>query len=382
MNRFIVLLTLIALSSCSTDAPVSPGGLHKSGKANDYFFPYDVVIEDEIPQREGEKLSIEIITAQSSDPFTEEEIGWIRKVVDGWAEAIYAEPDYEFYHINPNGVVTWINIRTGGEHEDTERIEEGTIIKGIRLYISKSNNIRSETTGIYWASFGTPYPKRQGEGVLPFAALLHINSAYVETEWEYSAVTAHEIGHILGIGIERGLWGKIDGMSYSCSITNPWMKHVADASGAYFYDDDCLPRMSQIDPIVQEKMGKIGDERGFFFLGDNVLAELFRLTDFDVPTGAMIDSNPQGGSNLRFGGIRMHPHFNWEVYGHDIMSKYGPMFYELGDYPATSLTLAAIQDMGIDTDSFFARDTKTFEELPAAKPVATDLVLGCGAILR
>ena len=377
MIRILFALFTILSIGCEGSNPV----FQPSGKANDFFFLWDIIEDKEIQQREGEKLSIDIVVAESSDPFTEEEVGWIRKVADEWAQAIYSEPDYEFYHINPNGSVTWMYILTGSDTEDRERIEEGEVIKGIRLYIAKSNEIRSETTGIYWASFGAPHFKREGEGVLPFAALLQINSAYVETEWEYSAVTAHEIGHILGIGMERFGWWKPSGHNFSCSIPTPWMNHVADASGKYFYPRDCLPRMSLMDPIVQEKMGKIGDERGFFFLGDNVLAELLRLTDFDVYTGALIESTPQGGDNPRFGGIRMHPHFNWEVYGHDIMSKYGPMFYELDDYPATSLTLAALRDMGIDTDPFFARDTEFFVELPSAKTTSANLNLRCGAKL-
>ena len=74
----IIICSLIisSLMSCSprVDNPIA------AGKANDYFFPYDVVIEKEINERTVEKLSIEIVVGKGSDPFTEEEIVWIKKV--------------------------------------------------------------------------------------------------------------------------------------------------------------------------------------------------------------------------------------------------------------------------------------------------------------
>ena len=364
----IIICSLIisSLMSCSprVDNPIA------AGKANDYFFPYDVVIEKEIHERTGEKLEIEIITTQSSDTFSPKEIEWIRKVSDGWSQAIYAEADYEVYKVNPNGSNTDTKIHL--PNFDSIIIEEGTLINGMRLYIYKYHG-----EGESLASYSYSYSKNDG-GVIPFAAVLYINSAYVETEWEYSAVTAHEIGHILGIGIEKSLWGSPSDKSYSCFFITPWMKHIANSYGNYFYQDSCLPNLSETDLIVQDIMD---DESGLFFLGDNVMKELFRLTNFDVDTGALIESTPQGGANPRSGAIRMHPHFNWLIFGNDIMSRSGPMFYELDNYPATSLTLAALQDMGIETDPFFARDTRYHDELSSAKSIAPTMTLGCGASL-
>ena len=184
--------------------------------------------------------------------------------------------------------------------------------------------------------------------------------------------------HILGIGIEKFDFSKPEGNKYYCSTPTRWMNGIVDVYGNNLYSDSCLPRLYESDIIVQDILD---DNKGLFFLGDNVIEEIFRLTGLEINSGALVESTPQGGSNLRNNIIRMHPHFNWLIFGNDIMSRYGPMFYELDNYPATSLTLAALQDMGIETDLFFSRDTGFHNELSSAKSIAPTMILGCGASL-
>ena len=333
--KFLMLFLILSMSSCS-DNPVSAQRSGKINSSSDFEWIFNKDVSDTTQSREGEKLKIDIVHTNFSDKFTEEEISWIKSIAFLWGQAIYSEPDYEVVPTYINGSIRRTRIAFEGGYEE---IQEGEIIQGIRLYIAKKDDPEK-----MYPAFSSSYDKK--EGLIPYVAVLFINSAFIKTEWEYSAATSHQIGHILGIGEQEKDW------SDGCNHPSLWMSRIADGGGNYLYEN-CLPRESEIDRIVMEKE----DDMGLFFSGENVKEELLRLFGFPFTVGAKVESLHQEGSYLRTA-QHTHPHFDGEFFAHDIMSAYGPLFYNLGDFPATSLTIAALKDMGLNVDPTFARDTQ------------------------
>ena len=179
MRRLFVLLTIVALSSCSTDVPVSPGGLHKSGETisciDNSGFDIDLVFVDNgLSKRQ--RATIELAA-----------IRWEEIIIGDVQDMFYSREDYGYVD-----APSWSGKGT--------RIIIKEPIDDIRIFVSAV-----QVEGRNFAAIAAPYSTWPDLNRPPIFGWINFDpvSADQLEDSRYGVntfynVAVHEIAHALG----------------------------------------------------------------------------------------------------------------------------------------------------------------------------------------